>query len=140
MLPLDGAYDVSDRPDRGFIDRSEYRGVEPIERKTLVIGTDVRVSEINDAVMQLFDFLPPSKSALPVTDILKKIREYIRAIVLTGCDVSVNLLLFHIQVKVTPGHGIEIFIRRITSGKSGNQSQPDTKQAEYVLIYSGEWR
>ena len=97
----------------GIVERLEYRGPDPIVRKPLVISSDVRVSEVNDALLQLMEFLPPSKSSLNVSDVLRRIREYIRAIILTGCDVSVNMLLFHIQVKCTPGHGIEIFIKRI---------------------------
>lgn len=116
------------------------RGQDPIERRTLVLHADVKISEVNDCVYQLLDFLSPSKSVLPVSDILKKIRDYIRKIVLNGCDISLTFLLFRIQVKCTPGHGIEIFIRRITTGPSGNQSMSDTKQTEYELIYTGEWR
>lgn len=123
-----------------MIDVTPRKYPDPIERQVLVIGTDVRVSEINDAMMQLLDFLPPSKSALPLSEILSKIRQYIRTIVLTGCDVSINLLLFHIQVKCTPGHGIEIYIKRLLPVTAGHGQTLPPEQAEYTEIYTGERR
>lgn len=127
-------------PREGFIERSEYRGPDPIERRTLVLHADVRITEINDCVMQLFDFLPPSRSPLPVSDILKKIRDYIRKIVLNGCDISLMFLLFRVQVKVTPGHGIEIYIKRLILNNGTPTMESSQNTADYELIYTGEWR
>lgn len=113
--------------------------IDPIERRALVMIATIGVSEVNDAIIQLIDFFPPSASPFPLTDVIKKIREYIRKIVLTGCNISINLLMFDIQVKIVPGHSIEVFIRRVLPDTKTDQSIPP-EQADYTVIYSGEWR
>jgi hypothetical protein len=112
---------------------------DSIDRHVLVLSADVKVSEVNEAIYQLMTFLPASKSAAPMTDILQKIREFIRKVVFT-CDVSINLLMFKLQVKCTPGHDIEIFIKRIPVVSSGIAANSSGEYADYELIYSGEWR
>jgi len=112
---------------------------DPIERKVLVFHTDVKVSEVNDAFIQILDFLPPSRSPFPLSDVMRKIKDYIRQVVLSGCDISISILIFQIQVKVTPGHCIEIFVRRILPVTKTDQVIP-IEQAVFTEVYTGEWR
>jgi len=113
--------------------------VDPIERRPVILTADVKVSEVNDAFQQLADFLPPSKSPLPVSLILTKIREYIKSVIMTGFDVSLTFLLFRIQVRCTPGHGIEIFIKQLLVNEDKTKTH-ELEIPDYTHIYSGEWR
>lgn len=117
---------------------------DSLKRESLILSADIRIPEYQDAICQLISFLPPSKSSLPVSHILDRVRDFIRTAVLT-CNISINLLIFHIQVKCTPGHTIEIYIRRrgavLPDGivERGGIDNLDTDR-DFELIYSGEWR
>ena len=111
---------------------------DALDRVPLVLSTVVKCAEYEQAIIQLVEFLPPSKSPLPLTEVLKKIREFIRRVVLTG-NITINLLLFEIQVKVTAGHSIEIYIRRVLN-VSGTPVYEDAQDKKWDIVYIGEWR
>lgn len=112
---------------------------DSLKRESLILSADVRVTDYQDAVHQLVGFLPPSQSSLPMSHILDRVRNFIKTTVLT-CNISINLLIFHIQVKCTPGHAIEIYIRRLGATTPEILREYLDTDADYELIYTGEWR
>lgn len=115
---------------------------DSLRRESYVVSTDFSVLDMTESVHQLIELLPPSRSALPVSDIYKKIRQFIGHLLLT-VSISMHLLRFEIQIKVIPGHIIEIFLRRVplvSSGINGNTLIRSPLSDDFELIYSGEWR
>lgn len=113
---------------------------DPIERRVICYSAVVKINEVYASMQQLVEFLPPSKSPFPLSDVLTKIRQFIRATVMDNFNVTINLLQFEIQIKCTPGHVIEVFIRRMPIVSSGITQNLSGAFADFVQIYSGEWR
>lgn len=102
--------------------------MDSLQRSTYQLVADIRPLEVDSALSQLADYVPPEdKNMLDIREIRSQALSFIRKELLI-CNITINFLIFELIVQVVPGKSINVFIRR----------KSDIKQTEPQEIFASQ--